>query len=393
MDQNIKALKENPIFRMSLGSKELFHSNFLEFLWDVDQEAFKKLINAFFPCTFIPGRNYLFGREKKNFDICIFHKEKGKGRGEIDVYDLIIENKVKSIPYKEQLMKYKKVAELNNVNCRFILLTLSDQFLGKTDINEQWIIVRYCQLRAIIVLYYLKLPNNCSSKDKEYIKDYCDFIKQLNDLVGKIIPQNISNLPLFVKDDIEKLKVIRLHDLYIKLRCSWFVGELRKRITIQTQMVHKFSDVGQGRVNLNIDINQGNGQVAAWICNGENNVFEIVIQGNQYRHGINQRNISTSAVGTEERLNDLYDRLKNLSDNRPLVFLNFENNIFSTSVKPQTNKKFQKSMLQKRGPFNCYGKDYIYRYIQIDEKDCVEKLFEMMLNDINDIYTNIPCLF
>ena len=29
-------LKMNPIFKMSLGSKELFHSNFLEYLWELD---------------------------------------------------------------------------------------------------------------------------------------------------------------------------------------------------------------------------------------------------------------------------------------------------------------------------------------------------------------------
>ena len=37
-----------PIFRLSLGSKELFHSNFLEYLWDVDKGSFIKMINAVF---------------------------------------------------------------------------------------------------------------------------------------------------------------------------------------------------------------------------------------------------------------------------------------------------------------------------------------------------------
>ena len=30
----VEELYKNPMFRISLGSKELFHSNFLAFLWD-----------------------------------------------------------------------------------------------------------------------------------------------------------------------------------------------------------------------------------------------------------------------------------------------------------------------------------------------------------------------
>ena len=37
-------LNGEPMFKMSLGSKELFHSNFLEYLWGVDSNSFKKMI-------------------------------------------------------------------------------------------------------------------------------------------------------------------------------------------------------------------------------------------------------------------------------------------------------------------------------------------------------------
>ena len=36
----LEELYKNPMFRISLGSKELFHSNFLVFLWDCDKQAF-----------------------------------------------------------------------------------------------------------------------------------------------------------------------------------------------------------------------------------------------------------------------------------------------------------------------------------------------------------------
>ena len=36
----LEELYKNPMFRISLGSKELFHSNFLALLWDCDKQAF-----------------------------------------------------------------------------------------------------------------------------------------------------------------------------------------------------------------------------------------------------------------------------------------------------------------------------------------------------------------
>ena len=46
----------------------------------------------------------------------------------------------------------------------------------------------------------------------------------------------------------------------------------------------------------------------------------------------------------------------------------------------------------KIGPFNCYGEDYIYRYIPVDDLS-VDDLLKMMLKDINNIFTNIPSLY
>ena len=47
--QILHDLRSMPIFKMSLGSKELFHSNFLEYLWDEDTPAFIDMINELSP--------------------------------------------------------------------------------------------------------------------------------------------------------------------------------------------------------------------------------------------------------------------------------------------------------------------------------------------------------
>ena len=44
-DNAIKYLKTSPMFNLSLSSKELFHSNFLYWIWKADQKTFKSIIN------------------------------------------------------------------------------------------------------------------------------------------------------------------------------------------------------------------------------------------------------------------------------------------------------------------------------------------------------------
>ena len=46
MKQILNNLGRMPIFKMSLGSKELFHSNFLEFLWEIDNDMFIRIVNS-----------------------------------------------------------------------------------------------------------------------------------------------------------------------------------------------------------------------------------------------------------------------------------------------------------------------------------------------------------
>ena len=107
VNQALEKLSKMAIFKMSLGSKELFHSNFLEFLWEINNISFIKLINQLYGEDILSSDNgvgyYMLGREKNHFDICIFHQEwKKKKNGEeyknaTIVYDVILENKVKSI--------------------------------------------------------------------------------------------------------------------------------------------------------------------------------------------------------------------------------------------------------------------------------------------------------
>lgn len=118
-------LKTSPMFKLSLSSKELFHSNFLEWLSNVNENAFKDLI---LKMAGIEKDKYKWPevwrvkREYNNFDLCVVAYDQYSEDTENEKVDddedfrilFVIENKVKSIPYKEQLERYTQEAEDKN---------------------------------------------------------------------------------------------------------------------------------------------------------------------------------------------------------------------------------------------------------------------------------------
>ena len=92
----IDALKDNPMFQLSLASRELFHSNFL--MWIAQDEDLKpfflNLLKKLCGDNFKLPDHYVCLREHKNFDFCIAELKEPKGQ-KIKRYVLVLENKVK----------------------------------------------------------------------------------------------------------------------------------------------------------------------------------------------------------------------------------------------------------------------------------------------------------
>ena len=102
-------LKNNPIFAMSLGSKELFHSNFLawlltdETLKDKTKGVRKLLIES------SEQKNIHIDREKYNFDLLIANGEETEDElKNKEIKYTVIENKFKSMPRIDQLREYSQ---------------------------------------------------------------------------------------------------------------------------------------------------------------------------------------------------------------------------------------------------------------------------------------------
>ena len=390
----LQELGKMPIFRLSLGSKELFHSNFLEFLWISSPSAFIDLIRELLGDNSVLPQNpkeYELDREKENFDICIYHK-----KGNSIIYDLILENKVKSIPYKEQLDEYKERIDKRNLekkrketkSCpRYLLLSLARDFPDKDVIERTWKVVHYDALKAAI-------ENQVWPSGGSYIKDYCDFIEELDEL-GGVILNGLPGEYLFQEEDLKAFREERLHDLYIKLRCTSFMLLLKQRLTGRVPV--EIRPAGQVRkkdnkpndkagVYLNVNVFNSVGQIGALVWTGKENddIYEVIIQGGQYRHGINQYTTQSKqpkengkkSKADRDILNGMWNRFSSDEPSKSFLFVTRKGAGYFPIDADQDKGK--------DGPYDDYDNGYIYRYFKCDGWK-VSFLLKYMADDIVDI--------
>lgn len=276
----IKYLKTSPMFNLSLASKELFHSNFLQFISLLDKTTFKEIIKD------LGGEVKNWGndeewevvREYKNLDLCVKRCDKDyelihqcKNRQENEVKHIegeilfVLENKFKSIPYKSQLIEYdRKILEhntnywkenfkiLNEVkrwSKKFgkkeyyqpskILLTLVCDFPEENDI-QTWNIVTYAKLcevltkykEELIINYKNKCNDNVSEIKSDYINgilnDYIIFLECLVFLFANHWKEYRTPNSHIISNNEEYLerKNLRIHDLFDKQRYAALCGNL-----------------------------------------------------------------------------------------------------------------------------------------------------------------------
>jgi hypothetical protein len=370
-------LNKNPMFHLSLGSKELFHGNFLAFLWDQNPKAFLELLNdlclnSINVADLLNEKELTLDREKENFDICIHHKE-----GKKEIYDIIIENKVKSIPYKEQLEDYEDKVRKHQKGrtIKNILLTLADNFPNANNIKG-WIIVSYKALAQKLK----SSKSDFSSSNRQilqYIEDYIDFIKQLTPLKDKILEDLKNNGPYHQQEDINTFHKYKLSDLYIKLRGAYFIGLIKDKlestynkngVDVEYFTSSKFEERRRGgsgektMIWLHSGMNRGKSTVTASInpANSEN-LYELQIEGDQYRHMFNQNGLVAKRGSVSKNL---------------LNIPYFDYNNLPSKV---NNNWAGKS------DFNQYKPNYLYKYVKFDSEIKVNEMIDILVEDIQNV--------
>lgn len=294
MKKIIAALNANPMFHMSLASKELFHSNFLYWLWKLDANKFLTLLDKLLGVSLLKSLHpdnlspdsIEVKREYQHFDLCVLKKGTNKVL-------LVIENKVKSIPYVEQLNEY--TGKLDK-NCKKVLLTLMQNFPDKENVrNDNWIITDYNLLATRIKECF----SSITGSEKIFIDHYLEFIKQLNGLVKEWLDDYNNRKLVLLNEDIHNAAYeLRLHDLYGKLYYSRMAAELKDKLASQ----------GVNLSNISVSSSYSD-QMPLFDVTIRNVIdteteFIIQVQGTSYRHAVARPNISYADLCKEMDAND-----------------------------------------------------------------------------------------
>ena len=359
MKNTIKKLKKSPLFNLSLSSKELFHSNFLYWL----AQNYPKQIGALFLKVIeketTSSDNLEVFREKENIDLS-FHYSNGQ--------EIIIENKVKSLPYLSQLQKYSKKP---NAKKSYVLLSLSEPvfFNGKKELqidDTLWHYLSYGELRKELSSLSKKLKNGYH---KYILRDYINFIKcliyidkEINVLNEKFDFHSVENL------HHKLLKEIRLTDFYLKKKYELFAFRVYKEIKKENSDVLEFNHpldwkCDKQEIFIGYNMTRGMGLMDVKYKLLKNLVLGIQIQGDHYRMFVEDKNSKDDT---------LCENAKKLLDDRSWFL--FDESLPNGTVYPKKDKVF-----------NTFSKTFFYKYIKLGTKIDMSKLIEIIVKDFKKI--------
>ncbi|MDE6277018.1 MAG: PD-(D/E)XK nuclease family protein [Muribaculaceae bacterium] len=206
---DINYLKTSPMFQLSLSSKELFHSNFLYWLYTLNRNNFLELFRKLLKNKNL-GSNWgewEVKREYNHYDLCVIsHEDKD------EIIHLVLENKFKSLPNIQQLDKYCKKTQ--KCECH-VLLTLADKFPNKEKITD-WTIINYKDLgKAISVVF-----SDVVGYEAGIIRDYINVISIIH---NQSVSWKVLRGSLFSNSRKEYVD-LRIDDIYIRklsMRKCW----------------------------------------------------------------------------------------------------------------------------------------------------------------------------
>lgn len=177
-------LKKNPIYALSLGSRELFHSNLLGWIFEQYPDFLQAIYSGPVP------ENITVQREKSNFDLLIeFPKESLLAA-------IIVELKIKDVPRADQLEDYtEKLASLfpEPKRVKRVLLSLAP-INGSIEASKNWESIELQRLGESIS--GIAKEANLTDTDAVIIKRYADLCLDLGRL-WKIISSHDDDLRCF----------------------------------------------------------------------------------------------------------------------------------------------------------------------------------------------------
>ena len=321
-------------YQLSLSNLELYHSN----LFAVVLEKSEFIDHKFFSNVIDINKKYTdlkVYREKNSIDLTIEVIDEDRKTRVI-----FIENKVKSLPGKDQLVRYSE----KDSNAKGILLSLVKPGF---ELPDSWFRRSYGEL----IEYYSDLLDKVDDTFRLFLIDYIEYMKNVEEFIEKIsygesyFLEESNNKVLEgmrLRSVIEKIHYANLQNMIADLGYKTYSGRIRG--------AHHFG------INLPVE--------------GITSSFDIQIQGNQYRHKIN------FSIEDKERLGELERICEIIKEETCLYNFNLEENTI-----------LEKSSSRKK--WKTYGKKDYYDYAHIKKHVSSKELIDYIRTDVKKIEAHL----
>ena len=321
-------------YQLSLSNLELYHSN----LFAVVLEKSKFINHKFFSDVIDINKKYAdlkVFREKNSIDLTIEVIDE-----DVKTHVIFIENKVKSLPDENQLIRYSE----KDSNAKGILLSLVEPGFKLPD---SWFRRSYDEL----IEYYRDLLDKVDETSKLFLKDYIEYMENLEKFIGKV---SYGESYFLEESNNKVLEGMRLRSVIEKIHYA--------------NLENKIADLGyktySGRIRgahfFGIDLP----------IEGTTSSFDIQIQGNQYRHKVN------FSLEDKEKLGDLERICDSIKEKTCLYHFNLEDNPI-----------LQKSSSRKK--WKTYDKRDFYDYALIKKHVSSEELINYIKTDVKKIEAHL----
>ena len=321
-------------YQLSLSNLELYHSN----LFAVVLEKSEFINHKFFNNVIEINKKYTdlkVYREKNSIDLTIELIDEDEQTNVI-----FIENKVKSLPDENQLIRYSE----KDSNAKGILLSLVEPGF---NLPESWFRRSYVEL----IEYYRDLLDKVDETFRLFLIDYIEYMKNLEKFIGKV---SYGESYYFEESYNKVLEGMRLRSVIEKIHYA--------------NLQNKISDLGyktySGRIkgghHFGIDLP----------IEGTTSSFDIQIQGNQYRHKVNFSLEDKAKLGDLERICD------SIKEKTCLYHFNLEDNPI-----------LQKSSSRKK--WKTYDERDFYDYALIKKHVSSEELINYIRTDVRKIEAHL----
>lgn len=268
MKKIAEKLKKSPLFALSLGAKEISHSNFWEWLINIKIDGIHPFVEIFIP-EFYQNKNEFVEvkREEGHRDLTIYFKSNDEKKV------VFVENKLKSIPTSEQLKKY--VSNWKNKKHKFDYGILTG--INKTFDEPNWEFLSYSEIAERINNILKNI--NLESIESDIISLYSQDISNIHTLIEHQISTDEKKYTYLAPKHLEEIK---LGDVYLKYRAS----ELKNYI-LQEFKKNKDLNTSWGMPKVEASFNNKKPTISVvyrQIINDEElGVIGIQIEGNQFR--------------------------------------------------------------------------------------------------------------